>query len=392
MVASIQRLAGALLAGFVLAGVALLYWGVIRAPDLVAREDNPRLVQAEMRVLRGRLLDRDGLVLAYSEARGPGDIVRRTYPHKEAAQAVGYYSLRYGAGGCEAVFDATLRGSLTRLEVLLHRPQAGTDVRLSMSLGVLRAADQGLGDRRGAVVALDVDTGEILALVSHPSYDANRLDNEWDALISDADAPLLNRTTQGVYPVGDLARWVGLTGLLSSGITSPPDPTGAPLAEMLRPLSEMGYLATAHQLGFDAVPPVDLPSSPGRLPDFGDKGTPRDLAVTPMHMVRFVAAVAGDGRMPVPQLGGAPEGSPGERVFAESVSAAVRAVTPQYGGLAGWVGVAQPEETGSEPLSWFVGYAPVEEPRYALVVVVEGSGDGEATTVPVAHRIIAELR
>jgi len=194
---------------------------------------------------------------------------------------------------------------------------------------------------------------------------------------------------------------VGLAGLLSSGITSPPDPTGAPLAEMLRPLSEMGYLATAHQLGFDAVPPVDLPSSPGRLPDFGDKGTPRDLAVTPMHMVRFVAAVAGDGRMPVPQLRGAPEGSPGERVFAESVSAAVRAVTPRYGGsplfsqgggLAGWVGVAQPEETGSEPLSWFVGYAPVEEPRYALVVVAEGSGDSEATTVPVAHRIIAELR
>jgi peptidoglycan glycosyltransferase len=342
--------------------------------------------------------------LAYSEVRdmeGLDDSVRRRYPYQQAAHLVGYYSPRYGVGGCEAVFDATLRGRSTQLEQLLHRPQAGGDVTLSASLSALSAADRGLADHRGAVIVLDITTGQVLALVSRPSYDANQLDDEWDKLISDPAAPLLNRATQGVYPVGDLARWVGLAGLMSSGATSPPDPLSVPLEDLLAPLSRMGYLATARQLGFDRVPPIDLPSSAGRLPDFGGKATARDLAVTPLHMVRFMAAVAGDGHMPVPtlaktgysgRLAGSAGESAAEPVFAESVSVSLRAVTPHYGDVAGWAGVAQPMETGNEPLSWFVGYAPVREPRFAVVVAIEGSGDGAAVTLPVAQGVLVALQ
>ncbi len=63
---------------------------------------------------------------------------------------------------------------------------------------------------------------------------------------------------------------------------------------MLAPLSDSGYLATARQLGIDASPPFDLPTGPGLLPDFQDQGTPRDLAVTPLHMARLAAAIADD--------------------------------------------------------------------------------------------------
>jgi cell division protein FtsI/penicillin-binding protein 2 len=392
MVANIRRLAHVLVAGFVLAGLSLMYWQLIRAPQLVAREDNPRRVQAELQVRRGRLLDRTGAMLAYSEAVGRDGTVRRAYLHQEAAHALGYYSSRYGTSGCEAVFDATLRGRMTPLEQLLHRPQFGEDVTLSVDLDALRAADRGLGEHRGAVVVLDITTGSLMALVSHPSFDAGRLDAAWDELVADPAAPLLNRALQGVYPVGDLSRWVALAGLLSAGITSPPDPYSAPLEDFLRPLSPMGYLATARQLGFDLPPPIDLPSSAGRLPDLDGKGTPRDLAVTPMHMARFVAAVAGDGGAPLPRLGQASDQAATVRIFSSSVSASLRAVMPQHGDLAGWAGVAQPLETGSEPLSWFAGYAPVEEPHLAVVVVMEATGDGAEATVPVAQRTVAALQ
>jgi peptidoglycan glycosyltransferase len=392
MAHTIRRLAQFIYVGFALVAAGLLYWQVVRAPDLLARADNPRLVQAELRLRRGRLLDRYGTVLAHSEVKpGPGaleDVVERRYPYGEAAHVVGYASLRYGTGGAEGAFDASLRGQPDFLGRLVHRPQSGQDVWLSLDLEAQRAADRALGTRRGAAVVMDARTGEVLALVSHPDYDPNTLEEDWDDLADDPEAPLLNRATQGVYPLGDLARVVGLAGLLSSGITTPPDPFQAPLDEMLAPLSQAGYLATAHQLGLDAAPPFDLPTGAGRLPDFDGRGTPRDLAATPLHMARFAAAVANNGVMPAPGLGyPAPPPAPA-RVFAPGVAASLQAIASAFDGLAGWGGVATRKETGDQPLSWFVGYAPLDDPRLAVAVVVEQTDGGAAATLPIAQATI----
>ena len=399
MAANIRRLAQSILIGFALVAAGLLYWQVARAPELSARDDNPRLVQAELRLQRGRLLDRHGQVLAYSEpltggetALPGGSVLQRRYPQPAAVHAVGYYSLRYGTGGAEAAFDAALRGQLLPLDRLLHRPQAGSDAALSLDLAAQRAADEGLGERRGAVVVLDIASGETLVLLSRPGYDPNRLDEGWDALSADPAAPLLNRAAQGVYPLGDLARLVGLAGLLSAGITTPPDPLSAPLDAMLAPLSPSGYLAAARQLGFDSAPPFELPAGAGRLPDFAAQGTPRDLAVTPLHMARLAAAMAGDGRMPVPTLTyPAPESPPG-RAFAAGVAAALQAATPRFDRVAAWSGVASPQETGTYSLSWLVGYAPADAPRFALAVVVEASDGGAAVTLPIAEQTLAAVK
>jgi peptidoglycan glycosyltransferase len=396
MAANIRRLARSVFVGFVLVAAGLLYWQIVRAPELVVRDDNPRLVQAEQRLRRGRLLDRQGRVLALSQlspASGEGaGIVQRRYPYPEAAHAVGYYSLRHGTGGAEAAFDTVLRGELTALDQLLHRPQAGLDVTLSIDVDAQRAAGEGLGGHQGAVAVLDINTGNILVLVSHPAYDPNTLDQDWDELSTDPDAPVLNRVTQGIYPVGDLARWVGLAGLLSAGITTPTDPVNTPLDDMMAPQSDRGYLATARQLGFDRAPPFDLPGGAGVLPDFGDTGTYRDLAVTPLHMARFSAAIAGDGRMPIPGLAYPRPATSFERAFGSDVAASLRAEATRFDGVAGWSGVALPEETGDEPLSWFVGYGPVDTPRFAVAAVVEGSDGGATTSVPIAQQVLETLQ
>jgi peptidoglycan glycosyltransferase len=396
MTGNIQRLAQAILLGFALIAASLFYWQVARSPGLVVREDNPRLVQAELRVRRGRLFDRHGEILADSDLlpdpTGLANVVQRRYPQSEVPHVAGYYSLRYGTGGAEAAFDSTLRGQLTPLDQLLHRAQVGHDVALSIDLAAQRAADQALGERRGAVVLLDVATGEVLTLVSHPAYDPATLDEDWDVLSADPDAPLLNRATQGVYAVGDLAQLVGLTGLLSAGITTPPDPQSTSLEEMLAPLSDSGYLATARQLGFDAAPPFDLPTGPGLLPDFQDRGTPRDLAVTPLHMARLAAAIADEGQMPVPTLAYPAAVSAPDRAFAPAVAASLQAVTPRFDDYASWSGVATPQETGDQPLSWFVGYAPAETPRFAIAIVVEGDGGGAQATLPIAWHMVTAVQ
>jgi peptidoglycan glycosyltransferase len=396
MTQNIRRIGQFILLGFVLIAASMLYWQLARAPELAAREDNPRLVQAELRTQRGRLLDRRGEVLAYSDVvpdpSGLGGVVQRRYPQPEASHAVGYYSMRYGTDGAEAAFDTTLRGQLTSLDRLLHRPQVGDDVTLSLDMAAQHAADQSLGGRRGAVIVLDIATGEVLTLVSHPAYDPNTLDNDWDALTSDPDAPLFNRATQGVYALGDLAKLVGLTGLLSAGITTPPDPHTTSLDDMLAPLSDSGYLATARQLGFDISSPFDLPTGPGLLPDFSGQSTPRDLAVTPLHMARMVAAIADDGYMPVPTLAHASLSSAADRVFAPGVAVSLQAVTPRFDGLAGWVGVATPKETGDRPLSWFVGYAPADVPRFAIAIVVEGDDSGAQVTLPIAQQTVGAIQ
>lgn len=387
---SIWRLARTLVVGFGLVALGLVYWQVLQAPGLLAREDNPRRVITEQRVRRGQLLDRDGKPLAYSEVlpiTALHDTVRRHYTSPAAAHIVGYYSLRFGVSGAEAAFDVRLRGRTDALDGLLHRPAVGDDVTLSLSWAAQVAADRALGSSTGAALTLDITNGEVWVLASHPAYDPNRLDENWEHLVDDPNAPLLNRATQGQYPVGDLARLVGLAGLLSAGTTVPPDPLQAPLESMLAPLSRLGYLATARQLGFDQAPGFELPTAPGRLPDLYGKDTARDLVVTPLQMARFVAAVARDGQLPRVRLTYPVLSVEAERAFSPQVAASLRALSPRRGELAVWCGVATPKETGRAPLSWLAGYVPADAPRFALVVVLEDRPGGEVDTLPVAQQV-----
>jgi cell division protein FtsI/penicillin-binding protein 2 len=109
----------------------------------------------------------------------------------------------------EEGLDPILRGeeyqplfSLWWNHLLYAQPSPGLDIRLSLDLDLETRAANLLGDRNGAVVVLEPTSGEILAMVSSPSFDANRLDEDWQELLASSDWPLLNRATQGAYPPG----------------------------------------------------------------------------------------------------------------------------------------------------------------------------------------------
>ena len=124
-----------------------------------------------------------------------------------------------GKKGIEKTWEQTLHGrtGLEKVEVTssgrpmrtLRRidPVPGADILLSIDLGLQRVAEEAFGDRRGALVAIDPDTGEILAFVSKPSFDPNLfvagIDVEsWRALNESPDHPLINRPLYGTYPIG----------------------------------------------------------------------------------------------------------------------------------------------------------------------------------------------
>ncbi len=358
------RLAKGFLTGFLIVAGGLIFWQIAATPFLVNRDDNPRLVVAEQKVRRGRLLTAAGIPVAETIVDEDG-LARRHYPYAELSSVTGYYSIRHGVGGTEATFDTILRGTVGRtaeefwLDDLLHRPLGGHDVTLTIDLPAQVAADVALGRQEGAVVVMDIKTGAILVMSSHPTYDPNKLDEMWDVLRTDERAPLLNRAAQGLFAVGDLARLIGLIGLHEAGATISADPLTTPLVEMLGPLGETGYLTTVHQLGLTG-PLKGLPSQPALLPDFENEGTARGLAVTPLHIARVLAMLELDGRLPDPILSTT---MPGEQSQAISPDTAhnVRAMLPQVDEqIVGLVGQATPDDTGQSSLSWFVGLAPAE--------------------------------
>ena len=343
MTARLQRVSLIFLLLFGAVVLALGYWGVLRSPDLLARDDNPRLVEAELRVQRGRILDRDGVVLAQTVG-DPGDLERQyAEPY---SPAVGYYSLRYGLAGLEETYDQVLRGRPATageawLDDLLHRPQIGWDVETTLDANVQSVAAQALGDQVGAVVAIDVGTGDVLALVSHPGFDPNQLDEQFEMLNQDDRAPLLNRAAQGLYQPGaalepfvlglalendlvqldqvvdDPTRPVQAGEVWVTCLAVPPDGE-ATLAESLAYACPAPFVSLADQVGNDRFwdglagvgffEPLGLPmsSAQGVRPEGGQDGVELaaevvgqgEMTVSPVQMAWALSTVAGGGGAP----------------------------------------------------------------------------------------------
>ena len=153
---------------------------------------NPRLISQQLTAKRGRILDRNGEQLAYSETGRDGAV--RVFPVPEAAHVLGYFSpLRFGTAGIEDSRNGTLTGTepLTlreSLEVgLLARHLPGHDVRLTIDLQLQRLAASLLQGSSGSAVLLDHRTGRILAMASSPAYDPASLNAANEEQIASAD-------------------------------------------------------------------------------------------------------------------------------------------------------------------------------------------------------------
>ncbi len=440
---SLYRIGLALSLALLVLGGACGYWAVLRANSLKAREDNPRRVLYEQHIRRGRIEDRNGVILATREITSSGSgmgIVTRRYPIPEAAPVVGYASLRYGTGGIEHAFDATLRGEANRSAwqaawaELLHQPPQGQAIQLTLDAQLQVKAQRALSAscQAGAVVLLDARNGDILAMASHPTFSPERLDAQWEVLRTDPTAPLINRATQGLYQPGTALQTVVLAQALTSNMVRITDPVRNATAtvaidgnqltcsgRLVQPRTlEQAYAAACptpfiplgHKLGRTGLalavtrwglttsPSLEIPTAAGDW--HSDTITTAValeaeaigqgyLTVSPLQMALVAGTLANGGKMPAPRLVAriqepdgiwrsfSPVGQPHQVVPPEIADSLWNAWSSHYAGVRGHLALSI-AGPDQPPHAWFLGIGPTPSPRYAVVVLLEQTDDPTA--------------
>jgi penicillin-binding protein 2 len=416
-----------------------------------------------------------------------------------------------GKQGVESAFENKLHGVNGSREILVnasgrsvekqgafiptlhtHAPTAGDDIILAMDLKTQKMAEEALNGRRGALVAIDPNNGDVIAMTSRPGFDPNMFGRgitkaEYTTLKDDIDTPLLDRAMRGVYPPGSTVKPViALAGLAYHVVD--PDQTRFCAGQFHLPGSahlyregkggrhgwmnlidaiakscDVYFYGLADQIGVDHIATFMSPFGFGKstgidisgelhglLPDRAWKAAhfarPADkmwfpgetvnfgigqgyLNVTPLQMAHYVSVLASRGRVFKPRLvTGFRDALTGEtKPLAPVREPDITLATPEqwdriYKGMVGAVnygtarlavgnkaayqiagktGTAQVfsvgqnekynEKTVAERLrdhSWFIAFAPADQPRIALAVIVENGGWGASAAAPIARKVL----
>lgn len=345
-------------------------------------------------------------------------------------------------------------------------PLSGYDIHLAMDAGVQALAESLFVNKRGAAVAMDVVTGGIIALVSMPDFDpvifTRTLDHDtWAYLNMRADKPIYNRATMNQMPPG--STWKPFIALmaLQEGLIQPEGfnstylcPGHHPVGkghifrclgahglidvqqairhscntfffELARRMDVNTFRDYANMFGFGIEAPTDIAEqTPGIIPDsayfnaidpyWGIGYTMNlgigqgDMGVTPLQLVRYMAAVANGGVLHAPHLVDSLRNSetgetrfpdlpesvrvPVDARYFDIVREGMRMVMEEGTGRqaqipgipsGGKTGTAQ-VSSGRRDHSVFIMFAPFDDPKIALAVQCENAGDGFACAAPIA--------
>lgn len=485
MTRQLKVIGALLLALFGALFVNLNYIQVLQADELANDGRNSRQLIREYEIRRGLMIAGDGTTeIARVEATDGTLRFRRTYTDGPLyAPVTGYYSSVYGRAELEASFNDYLVGSAPEAfarnlaDLLAGRERVGDDLITTILPAAQQAAREGLGENRGAVVAIEPRTGNILALWSWPTYDPNRLSSHdrtdvtayWEELQTHEGRPLVNRAVREWYPPGSTFKLVTAAAALEAGVqpgSTYPDPAEQPLPQTTATIRNFGrgtcndgqpitlaravevscnttfaqigldlgadaLIAQAEAFGFNHTvfeqlerpldsrmpkelnPPQTAQSAIGQF----------DVRATPLQMAMVSAAIGNSGVLMQPTLvrriedersdelasfGSRPLVLPGQsnaQAVSQQTAARLRdmmvsAVASGTGQAAAIDGVSVAGKTGTAqhgdgpPTVWFTGFAPAEDPRVAVAVVVEeGGGVGDEATggriaAPIARAVM----
>jgi len=432
--------------------VYLSYFTMFQATETAAKPLNRRITGYEENIVRGSILDRNGAILAVSP-----DKTSRLYPYKNLySHVIGYNSLIYQKSRLEAQYNDFLNGK-DEIATLFNfiTPEYGFDLQLTIDHELQQLAHDQLGNRNGAIVALDPNTGEILAMVSKPDFDPNdsALESNWSALTENESSPLLSRTTGGLYAPGSVFKIItsaaaiekGLekqifndTGTLNVGGKEFKNAGGVAhgkltLKEAFAKSSNYAFCTLGTQLadselrtmsekfGFNKPQNFDLSTETSVFPEKNMTDTDRaasaigqwEILATPLQMAVVGSIIANGGNEVTPYLlDNAVTRSSGtvfkhyqeaelNRVISQTTANTIRdmmieTVKSGTGRNAAINGITVAGKTGTsenerknQNHAWFVCFAPAENPKIALAIVLEYSGgSGGDLAAPIAKRIM----
>lgn len=330
---------------FAILFVNMAYIQVYEAEALLKNPHNSHVIEKASEIKRGKILDRNGVVLADTEATDKADEFKRTYPYgKVFSTPLGYVSEKLGYAGIESTANVYLSGNNMLFHALgplaqIFEQDTGNDVHLTLDANYQQAAYDALGDRKGAVVILNRKTGEILAMVSRPTFDSNSVDADWDSLNQDENSPLLNRAAQGLYPPGSTIKPMIADGALTKQVVTPdeiinctgslPISSGYSLSDaggevhgptnlsqaiinscnvyfgtMGLRLKADGLKETFSRFGYDQELDTDFDNASPKLPDFANLSSGEiaqvgigqaTLLVTPLRMAMLAGTIGNQG-------------------------------------------------------------------------------------------------
>lgn len=184
----------------------LVYLNIYKVDELNASVYNSKQDVNTDKYIRGSIISSDGSILAETRVGEDGSETR-VYPYENMfAHVVGYSS--NGKAGLESAYNTELLSShasiLTQIKDESNEQKArGDTLAVTLNASLQNTAYQALGGYNGAVIAMEPDTGKILAMVSKPDFNPNQIVELWDSLVNDSSSSvLLNRATQGLYPPG----------------------------------------------------------------------------------------------------------------------------------------------------------------------------------------------
>lgn len=191
---------------FLCMSVYLVHFVANNEQEMINNSYNPRQEILLSRNYRGTIFSRDGEVLAQT-VLDDKQAETRVYPFSNLfAHIVGYST--QGRMGVEALANYYLINTNTSINNKVANDMAGVknpgdNVYTTLDVQIQQVANDQLSIYKGAIVVTEVSTGKILAMVSHPDFDPNQIDQIWDSLLQDdTSSVLLNRATQGLYPPG----------------------------------------------------------------------------------------------------------------------------------------------------------------------------------------------
>jgi len=470
--------------------VSTTYWQTWAVGDLADRQGNAVAVVARLTVDRGKILA-PGTILARNRRHRIHGLTTfsRVYPQRGlAAQVVGYATTAGTTTGLEQSLDDYLTGSNTNLSNTLTQELDklggqtvhGDDAILTLRPAVQAVALQQLAGRCGAVVAMDVKTGAVVAMASSPTYNPNLIEKHYPSVLrirgscGDASA-LVNNATAGLYPPGSTFKMVTAAAALDSGAYTPssmfsdpgycteygqrvsnagnPDQNGpeafgnvslaqgfehsinSVFCNVGKHIGGQEILKYAKRFGFYSLPPLETPPGERRISGLYKNGRlwdPRtqyqidagrlafgqfNMLATPLQMAMVGQAIANRGKEMQPYLVDritAPDGSLVSKTTPQTLGRPIKPSTAAElnqmmqlvvkGGTAATVGFPPglhvAGKTGTAELglgtlydAWFVGFAPADNPRYVVAVVVEKqpNGFGASIAAPIVKTILEKL-
>lgn len=453
---NILKISILLIAAFMVNLMYLTYLQVFEGNKLLNHPRNRRLQLIEESFQRGTIFDAKGLALARTVEEGGKK--KRVYPFGEmTGNITGYDSKRYGRSGLEASFNWALLGmkndlagfdfwSLKRFE----NNGRGNDLILTIDAKLQQLSYTLLGNRKGAVVAIEPSTGRILAMVSKPGFNPGLVDDLWQQLNTNVDSPLLNRAAQGLYPPGSAFKIITASASLAQKPENINRVFNAPgyitiegrriedkqaqgrlnfkqafavssnyvFASLGLEMGAESFIKAAEGFYINRQFPFDLPVAQSSIPkpqslsklELGESAIGQGrVMVTPLNMAMVTAGVANNGKIMAPTLVDQVRGPGGSSLWRfepkilsvctpETTAAQLQeimawTVTAGTGTLASIPGIKVGGKTGSaqnphgQTHAWFVGFAPADNPKVAVAVIVENGGAGGREAAPIAREV-----